>query len=169
MPYYEKNTSVKLRSLHLVMLVSTGCHFSVGTRKDFNTGLSMSYNGFAVNDVFLANRAGKHLKSNKVAMDSTFSIVAAGVENYTLKDGKAYPGCELMIKDKSGKVVGSSPDVMADLAKNGLAPEGATTLFATITLHHPFISGETYHVSVRFFDKQNAKNEIKADIDVLLQ
>ena len=152
-----------------IALTLTACHFSVGTSKDFNTGLKESHNGFSVSDVFLANKAGQHLKSNKVKMDSTFIIVATGVGNYKLNGGKAYPGCELTLKDKTGKVMGSVPDLMADIAKNGLEPTGATTLTAMLSLHHPFVSGETYHVAARFFDKEDPKNEIKVDVDVLLQ
>ncbi|MEO6979057.1 MAG: hypothetical protein ABI113_11785, partial [Mucilaginibacter sp.] len=92
-----------------------------------------------------------------------------GVENYKLNGGKAYPGCELTLKDKSGKVAGSIPDLFADISKNGLNPTGATTLTAMLTLQHPFVSGETYHITARFFDKEEPKNEIKVDVDVLLQ
>lgn len=152
-----------------VTFLFSACHFSVGTSKDFNTGLKESHNGFTVSNVFLANKAGQHLTSNKVKMDSTFTIVATGVENYKLNDGKVYPGCELTLKDKAGKVLGSIPDLMADLAKNGLVPTGATTLTAMLSLHRPFISGETYHITARFFDKNEPKNVITADVDVLLQ
>ena len=152
-----------------IAITLTACHFSVGTSKDFNTGLKESHNGFAVSDVFLANKAGQHLSSNKVKMDSTFTIVATGVENYKLNGGKAYPGCELTLKDKTGKVLGSIPDLLADIAKNGLEPTGATALTAMLSLHHPFVSGETYHVTARFFDKYEPKNIITADVDVLLQ
>lgn len=152
-----------------IAITLTACHFSVGTSKDFNTGLKESHNGFVVSDVFLANKAGQHLSSNKVKMDSTFTIVATGVENYKLNGGKAYPGCELILKDKTGKVLGSIPDLLADIAKNGLEPTGATALTAMLSLHHPFVSGETYHVTARFFDKYDPKNVITADVDVLLQ
>ncbi len=153
----------------LTVIIFAGCHFSAGVKKDLKTGLSVSYNGFEVNEVYLADKAGKPLPNNKVFMDSTFSIIAKGVDNYKLKDGKAYPGCELTIKDKNGKVLGGSPDVMEGIAKDGLIPKNATVLSAILTLHHPFVVGETYHVAARFFDKENAKNELKADIDILLQ
>ena len=58
---------------------------------------------------------------------------------------------------------------MADIAKNGLDPNAATTLSATLTLHEPFKRGEKYHITARFFDKENKKNEIKTNVDVVLQ
>jgi len=152
-----------------VTILFSACHFSVGTSKDFNTGLKESHNGFAVSEVYLADKAGQHLSSNKVKMDSMFTIVANGVENYKLNNGKAYPGCELTLKDKSGKVMGTIPDLFTDISKNGLDPAGATKLTAMLTLHQPFVSGETYHVTARFFDRYEPKNEIKTDVDVLLQ
>lgn len=151
------------------MAVLSACQFSVGTKKDLKTGLAISYNGFSVEDVFLTNGVRSRLSTNKIPIDSTFSIIATGVGNYKLKDGKAYPGCELTIKDKSGKVMGNAPDLMAEVSRNGLDPAGATTLSATLTLHAPFVAGETYHVTARFFDKENPKNQLTADVNIALQ
>ena len=153
----------------MAIIFLTSCHFSVGTSKDLNTGLSVSYNGFAIEKASLVNSAGKPLKTNKIPLDTGFAIQVTGVENYTLKNGKAYPGCEFTIYDKTGKSLGTAPDLMADIAKNGLDPKGATTLYATLTLHQPFKRGETYHIAARFFDKENKKNEIKTDVNVVLQ
>jgi hypothetical protein len=153
----------------LAILFLTSCHFSVGTSKDLNTGLSVSYNGFKIENAYLVNSLNKPLNSNKIPLDSGFAILVRGVENYTLKNGKAYPGCELTIYDKIGKSLGTAPDLMADIAKNGLDPAGATTLSATLTLHEPFKRGEKYHITARFFDKENKKNEIKTNVDVVLQ
>jgi predicted small secreted protein len=152
----------------LVVMVLAGCQFSTGVKKDLKTGLATSYNGFKVRDIFFSNIIAQRLTSNKIPLNSTFLIVATGVENYTLKSGRAYPGCEITIKDKTGKVMGHIDDAMADV-KNGLMPESATTLSARATLRPPFVKGETYHVAVRFFDKQNSKNKITADIDIVLE
>lgn len=153
----------------VAIIFLTGCHFSVGTSKDLNTGLSVSYNGFKIDNAYLVNSADKPLNTNKIPLDSGFAIQVRGVENYTLKNGKAYPGCELTIYDKTGKSLGTAPDLMADIAKNGLDPNAATTLSATLTLHEPFKRGEKYHITARFFDKENKKNEIKTNVDVVLQ
>jgi len=153
----------------LAIILLTGCNFSVGTKKDFNTGLSVSYNGFRIDNAYLVNSSDKQLNTNKIPLDSGFAIQVRGVENYTLKNGKAYPGCELSIFDKTGKSLGTAPDLMAEIAKNGLDPDKATTLSATLTLHEPFKRGEKYHITARFFDKENKKNEIKTSVDVVLQ
>jgi hypothetical protein len=160
-------TKFLLNLVGLSVLFLAACNFSVGTKKDLKTGLSMSYNGFSVDDVFLADGAGTQLSSNKIPLGSKFLIVANGVEHYTLKDGKAYPGVAITVKDKAGKIMGNIDDVLN--LTNGLDPNGATVLKASLTLSPPFLAGNTYHVSVRFFDKQNAKNKITANADIELQ
>lgn len=156
-------------SFGIFILLLSACQFSVGTKKDLKTGLSLSYNGFKADDAYLVDATGKRMENNKVPLNSNFSIVVTGVGNYTLKNGKAYPGCEITVKDKSGKVMGTLPDVMSEAAKNGLDPNGAVTLTATVSMSPPFKVGETYHVIARFFDKQNAKSKLTAEVDVVLQ
>lgn len=165
----KKSLILGILACSLAFIILPGCNFSVGTKKDFNTGLKVSYNGFRIDNAYLVNAAGKPLNTNKIPLDSGFAIQVTGVENYTLKNGKAYPGCELQIWDKTGKSLGTAPDLMAGITKNGLEPKGATVLSATLTLHEPFKRGETYRIAARFFDKENKKNEIKTDVEVALQ
>jgi hypothetical protein len=165
----KKSLILSALACGLAIVLFSGCNFSVGTKKDFNTGLKVSYNGFKIDNAYLVNSAGKPLNTNKISLDSGFAIQVTGVENYTLKNGKAYPGCELQIWDKTGKSLGTAPDLMAELTKNGLEPNAATTLSATLTLHEPFKRGETYRIAARFFDKENKKNEIKTDVEVVLK
>jgi len=150
------------------ILLLAACQFSVGTKKDLKTGLSISYNGFTADDAYLINAAGKRMENNYVPLNTNFSIVVTGVGNYTLKNGKAYPGCEITVKDISGKIMGTLPDVMSNAAKNGFDPANAVTLTATVSMSPPFKIGETYHVIARFFDKQNPKNKLTAEVDVVL-
>lgn len=165
----KKTSFLNVFAFALAGFMLMGCQFSVGTKKDLNTGLSVSYNGFKVDDVFLTNKAGERLSSNKIPISSTIFMVANNVSNYTLRDGKAYPGCEITVKDKSGKILGHIDDAMAAYSKNGVEPASATALSANMTLRPPFLVGETYHVSVRFFDKENAKSKITGDVHIVLQ
>jgi hypothetical protein len=66
------------------------CSFSAGTKKDLVTGLSHSYHGFTVDEVLLVGPENTVVNSNKVALDSEIAIVAQGISNYELKDGKAF-------------------------------------------------------------------------------
>lgn len=165
----KKSLLTCLAACFMELITFCGCHFSAGTQKDVKTGLSVSYNGFAIEGANLTDASGKQLNSNKIPMDSTFAIQVKGVQNYTLRNGKAFPGCELTITDKNNKLLASAPDLMENVVKDGLEPKGAAVLYATISLHPPFKRGETYHIAARFFDKENVKNEIKTDVDVTLQ
>src|SRR4051812_27172466 len=95
---------------HIITLISgcilfAGCNFSKGTQKDLRTGLSFNYNGFRVQDVFLVNSANQRMTDNKVKLNTQIAIVAIGVDNYALKDGKVFPGMMLLVTDKNGTPV----------------------------------------------------------------
>jgi hypothetical protein len=165
----KKSFLLNVFAFILSVVVLAGCQPGTETKKDPKTGLSSSYSGFKVRDIFLGNMFAQRLSSNKIALNSNFLIIATGVENYTLKNGRAYPGCEITIKDKTGKVMAHIDDVMAEVSKNGLTPFNASTLSARAALSSPYVKGETYHVAVRFFDRQNEKNKITSDIDIVLQ
>lgn len=152
-----------------VLIFLSACNFSVGTNKDLKTGLSISYNGFTVKEVYMTDQAGNRLSSNKIPLGSTMHVIANNVGGYTLKDGKAYPGCAITVTDKTGKIMGTLPDVLEEVSKNGLEPANATLLSTDIRLSPPFVVGQTYHLNVRFFDKQNAKSKITADVDLTLE
>ena len=59
-----------------------GCKggFSKGTKIDMTTGLSASYNGFSLEDIYLATGENDtRISSNKVTLNSKISILATGV------------------------------------------------------------------------------------------
>lgn len=145
-----------------------GCSFNGGVKKDLTTGLTASYAGFAVNDVKLVTPQGIALTDNTVSLDSSFAIAVFGVRHFQLIDGKAYPGCELTIKDTPGKIIAHAADVLAAFTKDGIATKDAVDLAATIRMSKPLIVGEKYHITARFFDKQNSKNELLAEVNVVL-
>src|SRR5690349_14328717 len=87
------------------VLTFSSCNFSAGTKKDFGTGLSFSYNGFGVDEVVLAGPDNTAMSNNEVQLNSQVAIVAQGLVNYVLKDDKAYPGLMLSVTDKDGKAI----------------------------------------------------------------
>ncbi len=149
------------------LFILSSCNFSKGVKKDLATGLSASYNGFGIEDIYLADANGNRLSNNKIPMGAKLAIVSTGVKYYAVKDGKAYPGCRIVLTDKAGKEVINLPDAFSDMV-NGTPENEASTLQATLNTGNPMIAGETYHLAVRFFDKQKQENEIKADVDLLM-
>lgn len=149
-----------------ILLISCGGNFSKGVKKDMNTGLTSSYNGFAVDDIYLTDEKGNKLSSNTITLGSELLVVASGVENYTLENGKAYPGCTIILTDKNKKEILNLPDAFADL-KDGLAPDQATELKATLTTGDPMQAGETYQLYVHFYDKKNTTSAITSTVDII--
>ena len=162
---------MKQKLLHLIaittILYSCSGGFSKGVKKDLNTGLSASYNGFSIEDIYLAANE-KRLNSNLIAMGLKINITATGVENYVAKNGKVFPGCTILLTDKTGKEILNLPDAFSDMV-NGTTVEEATVLQASLTTGEPMAAGETYYLKVRFYDKNKKENEILANVDLVMK
>lgn len=143
-----------------------GCNFSKGTKKDLTTGLSYNYNGFSVNDVILIDAQNNKMNTNKVSLNTQIAVAAIGVANYSIKDGKAFPGMALIVTDKNGTPVINAADLFQ--GGEGYPPEKATELRGTISVGKPMESGQTYHVKLHIWDKVTPKNEINAEVNLVV-
>ena len=150
------------------LFIFISCQFSKGVKKDLNTGLTASYNGLAMEDIFLTDENGKRLDNNKIKMGSKIFMVATGVDYYTEKQGKVFPGCRILLTDKNKKEILNLPDAFADMAAGATGAE-AKTLQARLNTGEPMVTGETYHLSVRFFDKNKKENEIVSNVDLVMK
>ncbi len=150
-----------------ITLCSCSGGFSKGVKKDLSTGLSASYNGFSIEDIYLA-AAGQRLSGNAISMGTKVSIVASGVENFMEKDGKVFPGCSIILSDKSGKEMLNLPDAFSEMI-NGTTVAASKVLTASVNTGAPMTTGETYHMQTRFFDKQKKESEIVASVDLLMK
>ena len=145
-------------------LVWSACEFSAGKKKDFQTGLSVSNAGFSIGESYLVGPDNTKKTDNKVPLNTTVAIVVEGIENYEVKDGMAYPGLMLTVTDDNGNAVLDEQDLLADY--KGVSPADAAILRGTITAGNPMRSGETYHVTMRVWDKNKFENEIVAEVDI---
>jgi hypothetical protein len=143
------------------------CNFSVGTNKDFSTGLAYSYNGFAIEKVLLVDPENKAMNNNEVKFGTQVAIVFQGLTNYQLKDDKAYPGLSLKVTDKEKKDVLNSDDLFA--SGEGYSAEDASVLRGTIAIGDPMKAGETYHVIIRAWDKNKPESELTAEVDLVVK
>jgi len=107
------------------------------------------------------------MTDNKVQLNTKMAIVAVGINNYALKDGKAFPGMMLLVTDKKGTPVINAPDLFE--GDQGHPPAAATELRGAITVAQPMIAGETYHVKMRVWDKVKTDNEINIETDLVVQ
>ena len=161
-----------MRKFYFIILLFTSlftisCQFSKGVKKDLNTGLSASYNGFALDDIYLADENKNRLSSNKIQMGTKVLVVARGVDYFEEKDGKVFPGCTIILTDKNKKELLNLPDAFEDM-KEGTPAAEAKTLQASLNTGEPMAIGETYHLSVRFFDKKKKENEIVSNVDLVM-
>ena len=164
-----KTKTITKHSLLLLslLLVIASCQFSKGVKKDMNTGLSASYNGFTLDDIYLADENGNRLSNNKITLGSKVLVVATGVDYFSEKEGKVFPGCRIVLIDKNKKEILNLPDAFADMTNGTIAAE-AKTLQASLNTGEPMIIGETYHLSVRFYDKNKKENEIVSNVDLVV-
>ena len=156
----------KITSLLLAVIafVSSSCNFSAGTKTDLGTGLSISYNGFGVDEVLLVGPDNTAMINNDVQLNTQIAIVAQGLVNYVLKDDKAFPGLMLSVTDKQGKAIIDEADLFA--GTEGYSATDAGVLRGTITVGDPMKAGETYHVKMRVWDKNKIENELVAEVDI---
>ena len=120
-----------------------------------------------VQDMLLIDPANKPMTDNKVQLNTQIAIVALGVNNYGLKDGKVFPGMMLLVTDKTGNPVLKADDLFA--GDQGYPPASATQLRGDLTIARPMAAGQTYHVKLRIWDKVNTDNELNAETDLVVQ
>ncbi|HRD58488.1 MAG TPA: hypothetical protein PK504_10585 [Ferruginibacter sp.] len=159
-----KRQKILLKILFASFLFSS-CNFSKGVKKDLSTGLSASYNGLSIEDIYLSSN-GTKIAENKITLGEKVEIIVTGVSNYVVKDERVYPACSIVLKDKTGKELLNLADALSD-RKNGFAKNEASTLTASINTGEPMIAGDTYHFSATFFDKLKPENVINAEVNIV--
>lgn len=148
-------------------LLLGACNFSVGTKKDFGTGLSYTYNGFAVDEVLLVGGDNVAMSNNEVQLNSKVAIVIQGLTNYELQDGKAFPGLMINLVDKSGTAILDEADLFAN--SEGYSVEDAAILRGAVTVAEPMKAGETYHMKMHVWDKTKPENVLTAEVDIVVK
>ena len=159
---------ITVLAIAIVCISICSCNFSKGVKKDLSTGLSISYNGFAVEDAYLADGDGRRISNNNITMGSKVSVMASGVDYFEEKNGKVFPGCSILLTDKNKKEILNLADAFSGMTDGTTAAE-ARLLRASLNTGDPMIVGETYHLHIRFFDKNNKNNEIVGDVDLLMK
>lgn len=136
-------------------LKSEGVNFSFakGTKKDFATGLTTSYDGLAVEDAYLLDGEDQRLSSNEVAVGTKISIYFTGVENFVKEGERVFPGMSISVTNAAGEEVLGAEDLFAD-QQEGFTPEEASVLRSALTIGDPMAAGADYQMTVVVFDKK---------------
>lgn len=161
----KKNSSFVVFCLLVCSLLLSQC--SVGTHTDFTTGLSYSYKGFTVDEVAIFDALNNPKTNNKVPDKSSFAIIVSGLGNFKASGDKVHPGMMINVKDKDGISAVDEPDLFRDA--EGYTAEEASVLRGSVSIGPPMKKGETYHVKMRIWDKNNPESELTAEIDILIE
>ncbi|MFT4203652.1 MAG: hypothetical protein QM610_07010 [Chitinophagaceae bacterium] len=152
----------------IAAMLFCGCQFSTGNHKDLRSGLSFSYNGFRVQDVFLTDSGSTTKRTdNSVAMNTRVDILVKGISGYTPKDGKVLPGMSVTVTDTQGNNILNAEDVLAQI--NPAPEEDASALQSYVAIGEPMKPGNTYHIKVHVWDKYNLKNTLDANVDIVVK
>ena len=157
----------QLLSLSVMSVLLLACNFSAGVKKDLLTGLYYSNSGLTVSEVYFVGIENTPLKSNKVTIGAELAIVMQGIENYELKDGKAFPGLSLTVTDDQGEAILNNDDLFA--GGKGYSPADAAVLRGFFTVGTPMEVGKTYHVKLNAWDKNKKENTITAEVDIVVE
>lgn len=120
--------------------------------------------GLSFEDIWFAEEKGK-LSESKVKYGSTAAIVLKGLKGFAEQEGKIYPGCQLVVKDKEGKDMLKYNDLFKD--HGGIDPKTVyDSFYSTITFANPITADGSYDVSMYIFDKLNEDNHIQINMTV---
>lgn len=151
----------------IVIVTASSCNFSAGVNKDLTTGLSYEYNGFGVDEVVFVDPKNERATNNEVTLNTEVAIVAQGLTNYELKDGRAFPGLALSVKDKSGNAVIDEADLFSQ--SEGFSADDASVIRGSVTIGEPMQSGNTYDVVMRIWDKNKPDSQLTATMEIVVQ
>jgi hypothetical protein len=140
---------------------------SKGIKKNLATGMITINNGLSFKEAYLADEKNEKLNSNEVTLGSKISFAIDGINNFDLKDGKAFLGVMLQVTDTNRVDILKVDDLFAE-QKDGFLEKEAENLQATLTIGNPMKAGETYHCKVRFWDKNN-EGQIVSELDIKIR
>ena len=130
-------------------------------RLDNDTELQTSFQGLSIENVYIVDGDNKKIAVSEIALNTRFSIVYEGVKDYTIKDGKAFPGISIQVMDNDQNTVISEADQLASSHAEGLDEKDASMLRATVAASDPIKPGK-YIVSVIVTDKNNGNASINS-------
>lgn len=118
-------------------------------------------------DVFLKEN-GKRIQVDtlpKVRYGTKLEMYITDFEGYQLKDGKAFLGCAVEVKDTEGNQIQKQEDILKAYEETGIMPEDAKNLMTSMLVNSPLEVGKKYIWTARLWDK-NGLGEITASTQI---
>ncbi len=155
----------------IAVLAGLACNaqFSKGIKKDLKTGLSLTYDGFTVEEAVLLDAAGNPLSSNQVKLNEPIKIRVNGIEGFKVINGQVFPGASILVTDRSARqTILDEPDLFTAYDAQGCSPEDAGTITLTVTVGDPIVPDSTYIWKSQIWDKKGqARISIELEFKVL--
>ncbi len=150
--------------LIMALLVSVSC--SVGVKKDLLSGLSIKYNGFAVENSFLVKN-DKKTTDVKIKPGEKMTVFFTGISGFNSVEGMAYPGASILVVDSKGKTVLDVADLFSDYDSTGVdvktAEEGLSIEFTAPASGSE--KGDIYNWKSKIWDKKG-KSELTCELEL---
>ncbi len=134
----------------LCLLSACAAKKQAGIRKDFQTGLTCSWETTEPADVFLAMN-DQRLTHTDIPLGEQFMVINQGMKGLILKNGKVAVGCSLKITDSDGRVLLQEADLYE--GHDRFTEKEAALLRCIINTGAPMEAGSQYAVEVVFRDK----------------
>lgn len=160
-PIYLKTASIGLIA-PVIFLAACNEPVRVGVKKDFNTGLSSSYNGMKPEQVLLVMN-NETLNHADIPLGESLLIINDNVKGLQVKNGKVKLGCSLSIVDREGKLLLDEKDLFT--GHDEFEEKDAKILKCTVNTGDPMKWEEKYDVIVTFWDK-NGKGRIENKVTI---
>lgn len=161
LPAWVKSMSVVILAA-IILLAGCDTALTVGVKKDFNTGLSSSYNGMEPEKVMLVMN-NEVLNHTDIPLGESFLLVNDGIKGLQVKNGKVTVGCSLKISDQMGKILMEEKDLFA--GHDTFEEKDAKMLKCTVSTGEPMKWEEKYNVAVTFWDK-NGPGKIENNVTI---
>lgn len=136
--------------LGCIIFASCDVKVSAGTKKDFNTGLTTTYQNMEPAKTFMVMN-DEVINHTDIPLGESFVIINEQVEGLTIKDGKFSTGCALQIKNEKDSVLLDIKDLFE--GNDIFEKTPSIQLKCTINTGAPMQWDETYTATVRFWDK----------------
>lgn len=146
----------------IILLAACSAPVRVGIKKDFNTGLSSSYNGMEPEQVLLVMN-NEVLNHADIPLGESFLIVNDGIKGLQAKNGKVKVGCSLSIADQQGNLLLNEKDLFE--GRDEFEEKDAKLLKCTVNTGDPMKWEEKYDITVTFWDK-NGKGSVENKVTI---
>lgn len=148
---------MNMRSCFLLMILTTLVTVAQAQKPVLTSrGLSADTTYFLIDDARVNNQ--------ELAIGTPVEFIFSGMHGFSIRDGKSFPGIEMMVLDQKRNVVLQYADLL-DQYPDGVKVEDVRTLTMSLLVGSPLKEDEAYTWYGRVWDK-NGKSELIAEIPI---